>query len=125
MIDVGKSEHSSARDSQTQLALKADHSGLLIRRGQMKQDVRAVSVVCGGRSCDAAKALKGKRRLMLQAMALPLKDCTMSATCKCRYQRYGDRREDDDRRTPGSTARAAMYGIKERRGDSGRRPADR
>ena len=90
----------------------------------MKQDIRAVSVVCGGRSCAAAAALKGKRRLMSQAVTLPLKDCTMSATCKCRYQKYGDRREDDDRRTPGSTARAALYGIKERRAVSGRRPAD-
>lgn len=91
----------------------------------MKQDVRAVSIVCGGGSCGAATALKGKRQLMSQAVALPLKDCTMSATCKCRYQKYSDRRDEDDRRSPGSTVRGALYGIKERRDDAGRRPADR
>jgi hypothetical protein len=90
-----------------------------------QQDVRAVSIVCGSRSCGAATALKGKRRFMMQAVTLPLKECTMSDACKCRYQRYSDRREDDDRRTPGSTQRGALYGIRERRDDPGRRPSDR
>jgi hypothetical protein len=93
----------------------------------MKQDVRAVSIVCGGRSCEAARTLKGKRRLMMQAMPLPLSECTMTVACKCRYQRYSDRREDEDRRAPGSTARGTLCGMPERRTMKawGRRPADR
>jgi hypothetical protein len=91
----------------------------------MKQDVRAVSIVCGARSCEAAASVKGKRRLMSQAVALPLAGCSMSAQCKCRYQKYGDRRDEDNRRALGSTVRGALYGIQERRNVTGRRPADR
>jgi hypothetical protein len=91
----------------------------------MKQDVRAVSLVCGIRSCMAAASIKGKRSLMSQAVPLPLAECTMSASCKCRYQKFGDRRDEDDRRTLGSTLRGALYGILERRNPPGRRPADR
>jgi hypothetical protein len=90
----------------------------------MKQDVRAVSIVCGAQRCQSAAELKGKRRLMSQAAPLPLAECTMSASCKCRYQKYGDRR-DEDRRALGSTVRGALYGIQERRKPMGRRPEDR
>jgi hypothetical protein len=88
------------------------------------RDVRAVSVVCGNASCEAAKTLKGQRQLMSSAVVLPLASCGSPAKCKCRYQKYTDRRDEDDRRAPGSTARAALFGIKERRNVGGRRPAD-
>lgn len=93
----------------------------------MIRDVRAVEIVCGGRCCEAAVTLKGKRRLMMQAEPLPLSECTMTAACRCRYQRYSDRREALDRRSPGSTLRGTFYGIAERRTISawGRRPGDR
>ena len=89
------------------------------------KDVRAVSLVCRGASCEAAKALNGQRRLSSQSAMLPLAECTMAGQCKCRYQKFADRRADDDRRTPGSTSRGAMFGISERRHPGGRRPLDR
>jgi hypothetical protein len=96
---------------------------ILRRWGNMK-DVRAVSIIGGISCCQAARSLKGQRRLVLEGVALPLTACTMSSQCKCRYQKYADRREDDDRRSPGSTARAAQFGMSERRQAEGRRPAD-
>jgi hypothetical protein len=89
------------------------------------KDVRSVSIVCGTHGCEAARALKGQRRLVSQGVSLPLTTCTMPSQCKCRYQKYSDRRTDDDRRTLGSTLRGSLYGISERRHVKGRRPADR
>jgi len=89
------------------------------------KDVRAVSIAGGSPCCEAIRALKGKRLLMTQGVAIPLAACTMPGRCKCRYQKYPDRRADDDRRMLGSTQRGFLYGISERRNAEGRRPADR
>jgi hypothetical protein len=89
------------------------------------KDVRAVSILGGSPCCEATRSLKGKRLLLTQGVALPLEGCTMSAQCKCRYQKFLDRRADDDRRMFGSTQRGFVYGISERRKAEGRRPADR
>jgi hypothetical protein len=89
------------------------------------KDVRAVSLLCRGKSCAAAQALNGQRRFASESAVLPLAACTMPDQCKCRYQKYTDRREDDDRRILGSTTRGAMFGISERRRSGGRRPLDR
>jgi len=89
------------------------------------KDVRAVSIVGGSRCCEATRSVKGKRLLVTQGVALPLAACTMPEQCKCRYQKYSDRRAEDDRRTLGSTQRGSLFGISERRMVEGRRPADR
>jgi hypothetical protein len=89
------------------------------------KDVRAVSVVGGSPCCEATRSLKGKRLLVTQGVALPLAACTMPAKCKCRYQKYSDRRAVDDRRMFGSTQRGFLYGISERRKAEERRPANR
>jgi hypothetical protein len=88
------------------------------------KDVRAVSIVCGTQGCEAVRSLKGQRRLVSHGVSLPLATCTTPSQCKCRYQKYSDRRADDDRRTLGSTQRGSLYGISERRNAEGRRPAD-
>ena len=89
------------------------------------KDVRGVSIVGGSPCCEATRSLKGKRLLVTQGVALPVADCTMPTRCKCRYQKYPDRRADDDRRMFGSTQRGSLYGISERRRAEGRRPANR
>ena len=89
------------------------------------KDVRAVSVVGGSPCCEATRSLKGKRLLVTQGVALPLAACTMPAKCKCRYQKYSDRRAVDDRRMFGSTQRGFLYGISERLKAEERRPANR
>jgi len=89
------------------------------------KDVRAVSVVGGSPCCESTRSLKGKRLLVTLGVALPLAACTMPAKCKCRYQKYSDRRAVDDRRMFGSTQRGFLYGISERRKAEERRPANR
>ena len=49
----------------------------------------------------------------------------MPEQCKCRYQKYADRRLDEDRRLLGSTVRGSPYGISERRRIYGRRLDER
>lgn len=48
-------------------------------------------------ACGAVRALEGKRFLSHNPPFLPLADCDQSM-CKCRYEHYADRREQQDRR---------------------------
>jgi hypothetical protein len=82
------------------------------------KNFRAVSIICRAPSCEAARSPSGQRRLLAQESCLPLADCSMPKLCKCRFQKYADRRADDDRRMLGSTQRGALFGIKERRAAS-------
>jgi len=59
----------------------------------------AVSIKYGSRSCEAAKAMEGKRFLSSAAPKLPLPDCDV-LECKCRFVHHKDRRAGDDRRNP-------------------------
>jgi hypothetical protein len=47
-------------------------------------------------------AMRDKRLLARDAPALPLKGCSLSATCKCIYRHYADRRAGP-RRTDAAT----------------------
>jgi hypothetical protein len=69
--------------------------------------------------------LAGARLLAGRAPRLPVADCTMPAECRCRFQKYSDRREDDQgRRFHYGHERAAWYAGGQRRKSSGRRTAD-
>lgn len=83
---------------------------------------QAVSIVSGGKCCAAVKALTGKRFLAGNAPSLPLPACSLSDQCKCSFQKYEDRREDNSRRLPGEMSR--WYGGAEKRRSRGRRRAD-
>lgn len=92
----------------------------------MKKGFQAVSVLPGVSACAAVKAVAGKRVLSHEAPLLPLVDCTQSASCKCRYQKYADRRDvDDDRRlTTTGIHRALSSAEPGRRKSRGRRDSD-
>lgn len=49
-------------------------------------------------SCEASRALAGKRFLVEHAPRLPLEGCDKLDTCACKYHNYPDRRQDDERR---------------------------
>lgn len=83
---------------------------------------QAVSIVSGGKSCAAVKALAGRRFLAGSAPSLPLPTCSLSDQCKCRFQKYEDRREDNSRRLPGEMSK--WYGGAEKRRSRGRRRID-
>jgi hypothetical protein len=75
---------------------------------------QAARVVAGPRSCLAAKAVHNQPVLARDAKALPLRDCSMSGECTCRYVKLSDRR-GGDRRALSSDARWSWYSGVERR----------
>jgi hypothetical protein len=75
---------------------------------------QAARVVAGPKSCLAAKAAHNHPVLARDAKALPLRDCTMSGECTCRYVKLSDRR-GGDRRALSSDARWSWYSGVERR----------
>lgn len=90
------------------------------------KDFRAISVVPGANACAAAKAVAGQRVLSAAAPRLPLADCTQSASCKCRYQKFMDRRDDEeDRRLFATGIRTTLSETAQsRRKSKGRRDSD-
>ena len=86
----------------------------------------AVRIATHGETCTRAVAMRDKRLLARDAPALPLKGCTMSATCKCIYRHYADRRAGP-RRADAPTENWAPGAPTERRvsrGPRGRRTPD-
>jgi hypothetical protein len=84
----------------------------------------AVSILSTGGSCEAARALKGKRFLSAEAPRLPLVECTQSARCACTYKKYPDRRGGPRREEDATGLRRAVTDGKERRVKRGRRSTD-
>lgn len=77
------------------------------------------------RRCEAVSALEGVRILATHAPTLPMANCTMPAQCRCKFQKYVDRREDEQgRRSNLGQERAAWYAGGQRRKSKGRRSAD-
>jgi hypothetical protein len=65
-----------------------------------KSPYHAVSIRVGRSACLAAKTLEGRRYLATEAPQLPLAECSMSASCECRFIHHDDRRSGRDRRSP-------------------------
>lgn len=85
----------------------------------------AVTIAAPARCCDAVNALEGVRMLAIHAPTLPMPNCTMPAQCRCRFQKYVDRREDEQgRRFRFGQERAAWYAGGQRRKSRGRRSVD-
>jgi hypothetical protein len=85
------------------------------------KDYRSVSVAPGMTCCSGAKELVGKRFLTREGPRLPLPDCTMPATCRCKFKKASDRR-DADRRALGEETGRWFAGTEHRKG-RGRRTA--
>lgn len=85
----------------------------------------AVKIVVPVKCCSAVSALEGARMLAGTAPRLPIPNCTMPEQCRCRFQKYTDRREDDQgRRFRWGHEQAAWYAGAQRRASRGRRTAD-
>lgn len=82
----------------------------------------AVSIVSTSHSCEAARSLKGQRFLNAQAPRLPLPGCTSSATCRCTYRKYADRRAGPRRESEKTGMQRPA--SDERRRSRGRRSTD-
>jgi hypothetical protein len=90
----------------------------------MTKNFRAVEIVASLHCCAAVKALRGQRKFCAEAPRLPLTDCTTPGECRCRFEKYPDRRDGDDRRPFALSMRGAWYGGIERRRSSARRSSD-
>jgi hypothetical protein len=85
----------------------------------------AVSVISTSGSCEAARALKGKRFLSAEAPRLPLAECPLADTCRCKYRKHTDRREGPRREVEQTGLRRALNSAdQERRRRRGRRSTD-
>lgn len=73
-------------------------------------------------SCAAVQRLSKQRFLAKDAPKLPLAGCDIEK-CRCRYVRYKDRRDDEDRRSLYATGVGGMN-IESRRHSKGRRATD-
>jgi hypothetical protein len=82
----------------------------------------AVAVVTAAGSCEAARALKGRRFLSAEAPRLPLRDCPSSSACPCVYRKYADRRAGPRREDEKTGLRRPS--DDERRRSRGRRSTD-
>lgn len=85
---------------------------------------QAVSVLACPHACAAACQVQGQRFLARQAPQLPLSDCTRPSTCRCRYQKFVDRRSLQQR-SPYNNLMALSYASHEKRRNRGRRAGDR
>jgi hypothetical protein len=84
----------------------------------------AVSILPGSSSCEAARALKGRRFLSAEAPRIPLAECTAAESCRCVYRKYADRRAGPRRAEEESGFRRSSGGGSERRAGRGRRRTD-
>jgi hypothetical protein len=62
-------------------------------------DYRAASLQVEKSSCAAALDLAGTRFLATEIPSIPLKECDRIGDCPCKFRKYSDRRNDDDRRS--------------------------
>ena len=82
----------------------------------------AVSIVSARDCCLQVKALNGHRILAATAPRLPLENCSTPYQCRCRFEKYSDRRDGDEgRRFDDASERAAWYAGQQRRKGRGRR----
>lgn len=98
------------------------NSGRAVEHRRIGNPYHAVSIAPGARPCAAARAAEGKRFLSTAAPMLPLRECTQSAACQCRYAHHQDRRSERDRRV--NIANPHAHKMSERRIGGGRRIND-
>ena len=63
---------------------------------ETQQPYRCVAIRPGQEACQAVRNLAGRRFLGRAAPPLPLDNCAV-ASCRCRYDHFADRREDERR----------------------------
>jgi len=83
----------------------------------------AVAIVPNMSACPDARAIAGIRYLSREAPPLPLPACPWPERCRCRFEKFEDRRQDD-RRDIASSGRW-YAGEEKRRMPRGRRITDR
>lgn len=81
----------------------------------MKGQLTFVTIHSAGACCQSAVEVRNRRFTTSSVPMLPLKDCTMSDSCTCKYLKDKDQRRGDDRRFSGHAFSAIYYSGPERR----------
>jgi hypothetical protein len=97
-------------------------AGAHVEHRRVANPYHAVSIEPGSRACEEARARDGRRYLSSAAPMLPLRGCTQSASCQCRYVHHQDRRSARDRRV--NFVNPHAHSKAERRTSTGRRIND-
>ena len=85
---------------------------------------QAVSVIACPQACAAAAKVQGERFLARRAPRLPLPDCSRPTACRCRFEKFADRRRGSQR-SPYTNLLVPSFGGAEKRKNRGRRSTDR
>jgi len=90
-----------------------------------KRSYGAVAIVTGsGAFCEEAGRIAGLRFLPAAAPPLPVPGCS-AASCRCRYERFADRRDGDVRRSADlGLPQRARRGLERRGAGTGRRATE-
>jgi hypothetical protein len=98
-----------------------------VRPKSANTQFHAVSIRLSGESCQAAKAMSGRRFLATAAPKLPLPECDV-LDCNCRFAHHDDRRSNKDRRSPfgpgGLAGSTGTFAAEQRSGTDRRRNKD-
>ena len=88
---------------------QARSSGRPIEHRRIGNPYHAVSIERGANACAAARATDNKRFLSYAAPMLPLRECTQSSACQCRYAHHADQHSSAAGTASGSGAGRAGY----------------
>lgn len=81
----------------------------------MSNSLTFVTIHAAGTCCQAAKDLHDRRFTTSSVPMLPLRDCTLSDSCACKYLKDKDQRRGEDRRFSGHAFSSIYYSGPERR----------
>ncbi|MGA1496955.1 MAG: hypothetical protein ACO38Y_04010 [Steroidobacteraceae bacterium] len=81
----------------------------------MSNSLTFVTIHAAGACCQAALEVRQRRFTTSSVPMLPLRDCTMTDTCACKYLKDKDQRRGEDRRFSGHAFSAIYYSGPERR----------
>ncbi len=81
----------------------------------MGNQLTFVTIHSAGPCCQAAVEVRNRRFTTSSVPMLPLRDCSMSDTCACKYLKDKDQRRGEDRRFSGHAFSAIYYSGPERR----------
>jgi hypothetical protein len=112
-----KSTKTATRDTaiaKARLSKQLDPSSVKpVTRSSRRRSFKGAAINPCENSCEASRALAGKRFLVEHAPRLPLEGCDKIDTCACKYHNYPDRRQDDERRNVyGALSTVGEIGMK-------------
>ena len=96
-----------------------------LQKKPVARPFQSVAVFRGNVACKMAHRFGEHRFLVRSAPTLPLPECSMPHKCTCRYIKFNDRRQAEQRRLMDIGFATQIYAAQDRRTRRGRRSGDR